>query len=111
MSKQSLNLTEEWQEIREAFKNHFNSENVEIEDEIIKYCGNREGLKIWKDVEISGSMPLHQNKLTQVEEIVFRDSEIQFKIRCGKLYFQKMNGIDGTRNGWITPNLPERLGS
>jgi hypothetical protein len=89
MSEQSLNLTEDWEKVREAFKNHFNSENVEIRDEMMRYSRSGEGLKIRKNGEISGSMPLHQSKLTQVEEIVFRDSEIEFKSDVGIYAFRK----------------------
>jgi uncharacterized protein YydD (DUF2326 family) len=78
MSEQTLNLSE-WQKVRKAFKDHFNSENIEIRDEIIKYFRKGEGLIIRKEGEISGSMPLHENDLSQVEEIVFRDSEIEIK--------------------------------
>ena len=49
MSEQTLNLETEWEEIQNAFKNHFMSNNVEIEDEIIEYSKNGEHLKIWKN--------------------------------------------------------------
>jgi len=89
MSEQSLNLTEDWKKVREAFKNDFKSENVEIRDEMMRYSRSGEGLKIRKNGEISGSMPLHQSKLTQVEEIVFRDSEIEFKSDVGSYAFRR----------------------
>jgi hypothetical protein len=89
MSEQSLNLTEDWEKVREAFKNDFKSENVEIRDEMMRYSRSGEGLKIRKNGEISGSMPLHQSKLTQVEEIVFRDSEIEFKSDVGSYAFRR----------------------
>ena len=89
MSEQSLNLIEDWEKVREAFKNHFNSENVEIRDEMMKYSRSGEGLKIRKNGEISGSMPLHQSKLTHVEEIVLRDSKIEFKSDAGSYTFRR----------------------
>ena len=89
MSEQSLNLTEDWEKVREAFKNHFNSENVEIRDEMMRYSRSGEGLKIRKNGEISGSMPLHENSLSQVEKIVFRDSEIEFKSDVGSYAFRR----------------------
>jgi predicted RNA binding protein with dsRBD fold (UPF0201 family) len=89
MSEQSLNLTEDWKKVREAFKNDFKSENVEIRDEMMRYSRSGEGLKIRKNGEISGSMPIHQSKLTQVEEIVFRDSEIEFKSDVGSYAFRR----------------------
>ena len=30
MSEQTLNLNEGWEEVKEAFKDHFKSENIEI---------------------------------------------------------------------------------
>ncbi|MFO7793686.1 MAG: hypothetical protein R6V35_01805 [Candidatus Nanohaloarchaea archaeon] len=79
MSQQTLNLETEWKEVQEAFKGHFKSENVEIGDEMIEYSRNGEYLKIQRDGEVSGAMPLHENEFSKVDQIIFRDSEIEVK--------------------------------
>lgn len=79
MSEQTLNLETEWEKIKEAFKDHFSPENVEIEGEVIEYSRNGEHLKIWRNGEVSGAMPLHENEYSEVTEIIFRDSEIELK--------------------------------
>lgn len=79
MSEQTLNLQSEWEKIQESFKYHFRPENVEIKDEMVEYSKNREHLKIWRNGEVSGAMLLHKNESSSVEEIIFRDSEIEVK--------------------------------
>lgn len=49
MSEQALNLETDWKEVQEAFENHFRSENLENEGEVIEYSRNGEHLKIWRD--------------------------------------------------------------
>lgn len=79
MSEQALNLQSEWKKIQEVFKDHFSSKNVEIEDGVIGYSRDGEYLKIWKNGEVSGAMPLHENEFSNVDRIIFRDSEIELK--------------------------------
>lgn len=79
MSEQTLNLENEWRKVQEAFKDHFGSENVEIKEKMVGYSRNGEHLKIWKNGEVSGAMPLHENEFSIVDLIIFRDSEIEVK--------------------------------
>jgi hypothetical protein len=79
MSQQILNLQSEWEEIKEAFEDHFKLENLEIGDEMIKYSRNGEYLKIWRSGDVSGAMPLHENQFSKVNEVVFRDSEVEVR--------------------------------
>ena len=79
MSEQTLNLETEWKEVQEAFKDHFNAENVETDDEMVKYSREGDYLKICRNGEVSGAMPLHENEFSEVTEVIFRNSEIELK--------------------------------
>ena len=79
MSEQTLNLDKNWNKIIQNFRDHFKSRNLEIKEEIIKYSKNGEYLILNRDGGLSGAMPLHENNFSQVKEVTFRDSEIEFK--------------------------------
>lgn len=79
MSRQTLNLQDDWEEIKEAFRDHFSSENVEISEDMIKYSRNGEHLKIENNGEVSGAMPLHEASFSGVKEITFKQSGIELK--------------------------------
>ena len=79
MSEQALSLQSEWKEVQQAFKDHFGSENVEIKEKMVEYSRDGEYLKIWKNGEVSGAMPLHENEFYKVDQVIFRDSEIEVK--------------------------------
>jgi hypothetical protein len=78
MSEQALSL-DNWEEVKQVFRDHFKPESVEVNNDTIKYSKGSEFLKVGKDGEVSGAMPLHETSLSGVKEIVFRDSEIEFK--------------------------------
>ena len=78
MSEQILSL-DNWDEVKQAFRDHFNPENVEMLNDAVKYSSGSEFLEVGKDGEVSGAMPLHEADLSSVREIVFRDSEIELK--------------------------------
>ena len=78
MSEQALSL-DNWEEVKQAFKDHFSPENVEVNGDVVKYSKGSESLKVGKDGEVSGAMPLHEASLSGVKEILFRDSEIELK--------------------------------
>lgn len=78
MSEQALNITE-WDQVKQAFKNHFEPENVKVEENSVEYVRTGEHLRIEKDGTVSGAMPLHDSEFSGVEKIVFRDSEVELK--------------------------------
>ena len=78
MSEQALTL-DNWEEVKQAFKDHFNPENVKVKSDMVKYSKGSESLKVGTDGEVSGAMPLHEASLSGVKEIVFRGSEIELK--------------------------------
>ena len=78
MSEQALSL-DNWEKVKQAFRDHFNPENVEVNSDIVKYSKESESLKVGKDGEVSGAMPLHEASFSGVKEIVFRDTEIELK--------------------------------
>ena len=78
MSEQALSL-DNWEEMKQAFRNYFKPENVEVSGGVVEYSKGRESLKVGKDGEVSGAMPLHEASLSEVKKIVFRDSEIELK--------------------------------
>lgn len=88
MSEQALSL-DEWSKVREAFRNHFNDQNIEVQDEKCRYSRNGEHLAIQKDGEVSGAMPLHENKFSQAEKVIFRDSEIEIKSENSAYKFRR----------------------
>jgi len=89
MSEQTLNLNEDWEKVKEAFRDHFKSENIKISDEVLTYSKNGEELKITEDGKTSGVMPLHQNWLSGVEKITFRDSEVELESNTGTYVFRR----------------------
>jgi hypothetical protein len=78
MSEQALNL-DNWAEVKQAFRDHFSPENIEVNSDIVRYSRGSESLKVGKDGEVSGAMPLHEASFSGVKEILFRDSEIELK--------------------------------
>ncbi len=89
MSKQALNLNEDWEKVKEAFRDHFKSENTEIHEQVLTYSKNGEELKITEDGKTSGVMPLHQNRLSGVDKITFRDSEVELESNTGTYVFRR----------------------
>ncbi len=79
MSEQNLNLENDWEEIKQAFRNHFIPEKLEIDEEKIKYSKSGEHLIIEKNGDVSGAMPLHETTISDAKEIIFRDSEIELR--------------------------------
>lgn len=79
MSEQNLNLNlrDDWEEIKEKFRDHFGERNIEIEREKIKYNRSGEHLEIKSSGEVSGAMPLHETEFSDAKKIDFRDSSIK----------------------------------
>jgi hypothetical protein len=79
MSEQVLNLNNDWEKVREEFKNHFRDQNIELNQDSCIYSSSGEKLSVHKDGKVSGSMPLHDNKFSKAREIIFREGEIELK--------------------------------
>lgn len=79
MSEQALNLKNDWEKVREKFKNHFRNQNIEIDQNSCEYSRGGEKLSVHKDGKVRGSMPLHNNKFSKAKEIIFREEEIELK--------------------------------
>ena len=89
MSTQTLNLEDEWHEIKEEFRNHFKYSNVEIEKQIIRYSRSGEHLEIGKDGSVSAGMPLHENEIQKVKRIQITDSEIKIYSENSEYIFRR----------------------
>jgi len=89
MSKQSLSLQNDWNQIKEAFRTHFNDKNIEIDEKVINYSGTGEHLEIHRDGTVSGGMPLHESQMRNVEEIKILDSEIKIKSETTEYTFKR----------------------
>jgi len=89
MSEQTLNIQDDWKRIIEEFRNHFTSKNTQILSDMIKYSGCGEYLKICKNGDISGEMPLHKVELSNVEEVTYENSQIKFKSRRSSYTFKR----------------------
>lgn len=89
MSTQALSLDSDWDEIREKFREHFREENLEIEDSEITYSRGGEQLRIHKNGEVSGKMPLHSNQIKDAEKIEITGSEIKIHSENSEYVFRR----------------------
>lgn len=53
------------------------------------YSKNGEKLIIHEDGKISGVMPLHENRLSGVDKITFKDSEVELESNTGTYVFRR----------------------
>jgi len=84
-----LNLKDDWPEIKESFRKHFEKAQIEIEKDKILYKAGGEHLEIEKSGKASGSMPLHSTKLSEVKTVEFDDSEIKLKAKDSEYIFRR----------------------
>lgn len=89
MSRQILSLQDDWEEVRERFRDHFDPENLEIGDEKVKYSSSGEHLEIRRDGELSAGMPLHSNEMENADRIEISESEVKVFSRDGKYAFRR----------------------
>ena len=88
MSKQTLSL-DKWDKIKKAFRDHFDSKNVEIDNDMFEYSRGSEILRIEKEGDISGAMPLHEVNLSKAKEIVFASSGVELKTEEDSYVFKR----------------------
>ena len=84
-----MSLTDDWQEIKEKFRDHFREKNLKIEDERIKYGKHGEHLEINRNGEVSAGMPLHANSLQKAEKIEISDSEVKIRSENSEYTFRR----------------------
>lgn len=89
MSKQSLSLQDDWEQLKKAFRTHFRDDDLEIDKNMINYSGSGEHLEIHRDGTVSGGMPLHENKMENVKQINISDSEIKMISKTTEYTFRR----------------------
>jgi len=77
MSKQTLNLENNWEDIKENFREHFPEDKLEIKENRIIYNSGSEHLEIHKNGKVSGAMPLHTAEIEKADKIIINDSKIE----------------------------------
>lgn len=89
MSQQSLNLDDNWQEIKNNFIEHFQEDDLVIGENEIKYSSSGEHLKISKKGKVSGEMPLHSVEINEAEHILFHKNEVEISSGSSTYNFRK----------------------
>jgi hypothetical protein len=89
MSKQTLNLQDDWERIKEKFREHFGGRNLEINSDRIKYSRSGEHLEIKRNGEASGAMPLHSNEMEDANQIQISDSEVRIYSNSSEYIFRR----------------------
>lgn len=76
MSEQALNLQSDWEEIKTKFTQSLDSENLQVNQDRIKYDNGVKHLEIHRNGLVIGEMPLHSNQMESAEGISLNGSEI-----------------------------------
>jgi len=88
MSRQSLSLNREWDEVKKEFKRHFKDEDIKYDERSIKYSKSNERLIISKNGYVKGEMPLHQVDFN-ASKIVFKQSHVKLFSESSEYIFRR----------------------
>ena len=77
MSRQNLDLNNNWNEVRKEFEEHFSEKFTDINENLLTYSKSGEKLIIEKNGKIRGEMPLHAASF-EASKICFEQNQIRF---------------------------------
>lgn len=70
-------MNKDWREIRQGFKQHFDSEQTRLEDGEVSFDNGSSKFTISKSGTINASMPLHSFISESFSEIRFKDKHVK----------------------------------